>query len=173
MKNHALKITIGAMCVALSSFVLSLFTIKITQSFQIGFSEFPLMASGAILGPIYGGIVGLAKDVLTMLKYGYGPSLFTLAPMILGIVPGIALVIFGKKKFYSSVVIIFVTVIIAMMLRTGVILIATNTMFGVPWKALLIELPFKLGINVVEAIVYTIIFKIVLPQVDSILGEKV
>ncbi len=173
MNKSIYKLTIGSICVALSSFVLSLFTIKLTPELQIGFAEFPIIFSGIFLGPYYGATVGLTVDVLKMIKFGFPPSLFTLAPIALGVIPGLAAILIGKEKLFKNQFLLFVTVFIAMSARTIITSFALYFVNGSPVKAILLTLPIKFGSNLIEAGIYTIILAITLPAALSIFNNKV
>ncbi len=161
------KISYAAILVGLAV-VLSLFSIKITESFQLGVTEIPLMLSGFILGPLFGAIVGFVKDVFTMIKGGYPPSIFTLSPIILGLIPGLFLKIFGRERLYNSAVLIFTAVIIAGVLRTLNNTLALYVMFGTPWTVLKATLAVKLLIVLGESVIYVILFRLLLPRLKRV-----
>ncbi len=172
MKSYVNKIAIGAMCVALSSFVLSLFTIRVSEALQIGFTELPIIFSGAFLGPVFGGLVGFTVDLLKMLKYGYPPSVYTLAPIALGAVPGIVMVLVGKKKFYNNKLLIFLTVYLAMNVRTFFTSLGLYYVTGTPLKAIIISLPPKLLMNTIESVIYSLLLFTLLAAAKSIFDHK-
>ncbi len=165
------RITFAAIFVALS-FVFTLLSITVGPS-QFGITEFPLMGSGFVLGPIYGSIVGLVKDVITMLMKGYPPSLFTLSPILLGLIPGLFLVIFGKEKLYSSVPLLAASIYIATIARTINNTFALHYVMGFEWEAILLSLPLKLLAILVEGIVYVIAFRTLLPRIHAIFKDKI
>ncbi len=170
MKNNTLKMVVAALLVALA-FVFALFTIRISEAMQIGFTEFPLLAAGFILGPFYGALTGLVKDLLEMMRMGYPPSLYTLAPVVLGLLPGIALKVFGSKKLYNSIPILFLVILITTLTRTFVVSLSLHYVNGLEWGAVFVTLPPKIIIVIIEAVIYTVAFKMLLPLVKNMFNK--
>lgn len=160
------KMVFAAFFVALA-FVFSLFTITIGQGMQIGITEFPIMVSGFVLGPLYGSLVGLVKDVITMMRMGYPVSIFTLSPILLGLIPGLFLKVFGKEKLYKNVGLLILAVYITTLARTLNNSVALHYVYGMEWKAVIALLPPKLLILAMEGILYVIIFRTLLPIIDK------
>lgn len=171
MKRNVAKIAIGAICIALSSFVLSLFTIRVNEALQIGFTELPIIFSGALLGPVYGSVIGFVVDLLRMIKFSYAPSLFTLAPIVLGMVPGISLIVFKQRISYKFPILI-ITVFVAMTLRTLITSLALYYVQGLTFQGILITLPIKMLANVIETVIYALILYVILPAATTIFNEK-
>ncbi len=161
--SHVRKLAFAAIFVALA-FVFGLLSITVSNA-QFGITELPLMLSGFVLGPVYGALVGGVKDVVTMITRGYPPSLFTLAPIILGLIPGLFLVIFGKKRLYESTVLIATCVYLTTLTRTVITSFALHYVIGLEWEAVYLGLPMRLGALVVEGVVYTMVLKILLPLI--------
>ncbi len=165
------RVTFAAIFVALS-FVFSLFAITFYNA-QIGITEFPIMSSGFVLGPFYGALVGFIKDVVTAINKGYPLSLFTFSPIILGLIPGIFLKVFGKKKLYSNVFLLASCIYLTTILRTVNNSFALYYVMAVPWAGIKAGLTLRLGAVAVEGVLYTIIFRTLLPRIDAIFGEKI
>ncbi|MFV0499847.1 MAG: folate family ECF transporter S component [Bacilli bacterium] len=160
------KMVYAAIFVALA-FVFSLFSVTFGNSMQIGITEFPIMASGFVLGPVFGSLVGLVKDFITMMRHSYPPSLFTISPILLGFIPGLASLIFAKDKLYKSAKWLFVVVFITTLLRTINNSVALYFVNGLEIKAILLLLPMKLVILTIEAVLYAIIFRTLLPIIKQ------
>ncbi len=158
MNKNIKRLTFAAVFVALA-FVLNLFTIKVSDSLQLGIAELPIMTSGLFLGPIYGSIVGFVFDILK----GYPISLFTLGPIALGLIPGLALKLFGREKLYSSILLLSLVVFSATLARTGINMLAIRYVHGLEWEAIFLTLPPKLLAVGVEGVIYIIVYRSLLP----------
>lgn len=169
--NDVRKLAYAAILLALAV-VLSFFTINFGQGLQFGISEAPIMYTGFFLGPIYGSLVGLLRDVFTMLRLGYPPSLFTLAPIALGLIPGLALKFFGSKKLYNSLGLIFVVILVTTLTRTMINAISLHYVIGLSWKSVLISLPPKLLAILIEGGIYSVLFHKLLPITERLFIKK-
>lgn len=67
---------------------------------RIGFGEIPLMISGMLFGPIVGGIVGIASDLIGIMVNPQGPPHygFTISSMLWGVIPGLYVMYFKRNK---------------------------------------------------------------------------
>lgn len=159
------KVSFAAIFVALSV-VFSFLTVSILPTFQVGVTEFPIMGSGFVLGPFFGSLVGLVKDVFTMISKGYPPSLFTLSPILLGLIPGLFTVIVGKKRVYNSFWLLLVIVYITTLARSVNDSMSLHFVYGLEWNAVIAMLPAKMLLVVVEGVIYALLFKLTLPIID-------
>ena len=72
VKSSALELknvksmTIAAMLLALNILLFLFFSIQITNSLRLSFSYLPIAASGSLYGPVVGGIVAAAGDLLNL-----------------------------------------------------------------------------------------------------------
>ena len=83
-------LVLAALFVALGV-VLQIYSIK-TPIARIGLSPIPIMLSGLFLGPVTGGIVGLAKDLIGVLIDGNAPfPWITLVQIMYGVLPALFL----------------------------------------------------------------------------------
>lgn len=73
--------------------VLSMFTINVTNILKVGFAYLPIAAAGMLFGPVVGGIVGAAGDVLGYFVQPTGPYFpgFTLNAFLSGFLYGLVL----------------------------------------------------------------------------------
>ena len=73
--------------------VLNLFTVNVSSLIKIGFSYLPVAVAGMLFGPVVGGIVGAAGDVLGYFIQPTGPYFpgFTLNAFLSGFVYGLFL----------------------------------------------------------------------------------
>lgn len=103
-KHIVLVALFTAMSVILSR-VLVVYVLGGTK--RISFASIPIFIGSLYLGPFYGGIIGALTDIIGSIMFPVGDFniLFTIAPTISGILPGL---IMGKNynKFPIKVVII-------------------------------------------------------------------
>ena len=73
MKNNKTKlIAIAGLLIALGT-VLSFFHIAISNVMEIRFTSFVFAVAGYVMGPVWGGVVGAATDILGWLVRPTGP----------------------------------------------------------------------------------------------------
>lgn len=101
-KELILKISLGAVLIAIGT-ILKFFSIS-TGEFRFGFYEIPVLLSGFLLGPLFGGLVGIGVDLIYWIFSGYNFSLIMMcSSMLWGVMGGL---LFYKKTSYVSVLII-------------------------------------------------------------------
>ncbi|HEY8364312.1 MAG: folate family ECF transporter S component [Bacilli bacterium] len=100
--------------------IMKLFISYETQFFAVRIFEIPIMIAGILLGPLYGGLVGLVTDlVYSMINIrglNVGPNLFTVEAMLFGIIPGIVFTFFRYKKttiILSTVITLIIAFIVS------------------------------------------------------------
>ena len=170
-KNDRLRaLAIGAMMAALSIVferVLYITPASNALDFRIGLSNVPIILAGIAASPFIGAVCGVVSDIIGCFISGYAPfPLLTIAPLIMGFLPGFLLWILcrnGKKySFLKVAAAILITHIIASVLVTT---IGLSVMNGTPFIPLLIErLPFcainlAIDITLVYLLLKTQIFK--------------
>ncbi|MBE6546985.1 MAG: folate family ECF transporter S component [Ruminococcaceae bacterium] len=95
----AMSVVIGIFCKSFLNFGGGLF--------RITFENLPIILTGFLFGPILGGVVGIASDMISYLLSGqmYPPNLIvTLGAAAVGVVSGIVFRLCGKKKKTVSIV---------------------------------------------------------------------
>ena len=97
-------ITLTAMLVAMSV-VIGIFCKSVLNFggglFRVTFENFPIILAGIILGPITGGVVGIASDMVSYLLSGqtYPPNLVvTLGAFIIGVTSGLVAKYLIRKR---------------------------------------------------------------------------
>ncbi len=118
MKNISLKLTkyiaISA-CMICLSFILNRFLSFSTNWFRIGLSSVPIVFTGLILGPIWGGIVGACSDLVSAFlvpQGAYFPG-YTLDSALLGILPFLTMKLFkGRNKLQTLIYFLLTCVIL-------------------------------------------------------------
>ncbi len=95
----AMSVIIGIFCKSLLNFGGGLF--------RITFENLPIILSGIIFGPIVGGVVGIASDLVSYLLSGqvYPPNLVvTLGACLVGVISGIVAKYLIKKRGILQIV---------------------------------------------------------------------
>lgn len=114
------KIVFGAIFASIA-IIMKLFITYETQFFAVRFFEIPIMIAGILIGPLYGGLVGLVTDlVYSMINIrglNVGFNLFTLEAMIYGILPGVIFTFARYNKINIILSIVF-TLIIAFIISS-------------------------------------------------------
>ena len=96
----AISVVIGIFCKTYLNFAMGLF--------RVTFENLPIIMTGIIYGPIVGGIVGAASDLVSYLFSAqvYPPNLIvTLGAMTVGIVSGICSKLIVRKKGNTQIII--------------------------------------------------------------------
>ena len=95
----AISVVIGIFCKSYLNFALGLF--------RITFENLPIIISGIIFGPIVGGIVGVAADLVSYLFSAqvYPPNLVvTFGAMMIGVISGLVSRFIVRKKGTKQIV---------------------------------------------------------------------
>ncbi len=152
--------------------VLSFYTIRVSADFQISFSEIPILFSGYLFGPLWGALTGFANDCITMIMKGYSPSIMTIGKIAVGLIPGIALLIIGKKKLYKNVILLFLITFVTLSLRTFINSVGMVVQFGSTVDAQYALAGFKTLMNLVDSTIFVLIAFKLLPMLDKMLNKN-
>ncbi len=96
----AMSVVIGIFCKSFLNFG--------TGLFRISFDSLPIILSGILLGPVYGGFVGIATDLIS---YFLSPQQYpinlvvTFGCMLLGLISGLISAFFIKKRGYAQIIV--------------------------------------------------------------------
>ena len=130
----------------------------------------PIAMAGAILGPVYGGIVGALADIMGAILFPQGAYFpgFTATAFIQGLIPGLII----HKAFISKTVDkkkLMIYVVISMVLTTIIASLGMNTL----WlsilfkKGFLVMLPGRLVTSISVGIINTIVLGIMLNMLKN------
>ena len=105
---------------------------------RLSFGKAPLILSGLLLGPFAGGLAGLVGDVLGVIINSHGAPMihpgFTLSSVLTGALPGIIVILSGKKR--SSLFNVIVSNIVVLISVNFVLdAIWLSQMYGNPYLA--------------------------------------
>ena len=159
MKN-TVRITLSALFVAMS-IIIGLFC-KTFLSFsggllRISFESLPIIMSGIMFGPIIGGVVGGATDLITyfLSPQIYPPNLIvTLGCAMLGVCAGVISHYVVKKKGYLRLVL---SCVVAHMI--GSMVIKTVGLFQFYQWSTLVRIPIYAIIAAAESTVMCLLYK--------------
>lgn len=85
-----LTLTYAGVLIALNIVLSKFVSIPIGPTLRLSVSQVPLILAGIWLGPVTGGLCGLAGDMLGCLVSGYAPNPFiTVTAVIMGVVPAL------------------------------------------------------------------------------------
>lgn len=160
-KANLKTITTAAMMAALS-IILERF-LPITppsnmMDIRITLSNIPIILTSALVSPIAGALCGIVSDLIGCFISGYAPfPLLTLAPLVMGLLPGIVL---GKKGSYPFIKVLFAVVITHILASVLITTFGLSVMRGVAFIPLLIARLPSMGINlVIDTVLVYILLK--------------
>ncbi len=145
----AMSVIIGIFCKNFMNFGLGLF--------RITFENLPIILAGIYLGPIVGGFVGVATDLISYLLSSqiYPPNLIvTAGAMMIGIIAGLVPMLLVRKRGCAQIVIssICAHIIGSMIIKS----IGLYQFYGI---AVLWRIPVYIGIASVEIFIICILYK--------------
>lgn len=153
---------------ALSIILSRYFGFFITPTMKFSFGTLPLMISGMMLGPVLGGLTGVAADLIgVMINAGGTPHLgFTFGALLTGAMPGIISYLCKKKKIdlkFEVLLIVFFVYFISHNLLTPVWL---SQLYGTPYKVLIVSRLPKVLIDAVINYILLYFFALkILPRI--------
>lgn len=166
--NKTKKITLTALFIALAVVLRTFATVFLFGTTKFGFSFLPIVLSSAVLGTVYGGIVGGASDVVGYLIKPDGAFFpgFTISAILKGIIYGLFL--FKKPKNILNISLAILTTII--LVDLGINSIWINMLYGTNITAVIISklatLPIYAGLQI---LILFIMFKYLDKEISKIL----
>lgn len=146
--KHLKAITAGAMMAALSIILERVLTITPASNMmdiRISLSNIPLILASVVISPVVGAVAGVVSDIVGCFISGYAPfPLLTLAPLVMGFLPG---VILNKKGSYSFFKVLFAVAITHLLSSVLVTTCGLSVMRGTPFIPMLITRLPSCGIN--------------------------
>ncbi len=115
--------------------VLSFYTLRPTEFLKISFAFLPLCIIGALYGPVFGGLVGIAADLISYAISPAGPYFigFTISGFLSGFIYGI----FLYKKNVSLPRVIFAKLTISLFVQIGLNSVWLKLLYGTPIIAMM------------------------------------
>lgn len=153
-RTRLYALTAGAMMAALS-IVLERF-LPITppsnmMDIRISFSNIPLILASILVSPVIGAIAGVVSDIVGCFISGYAPfPLLTLAPLVMGFLPGVFL---NKRSAYPFWKVLFAVTVSHIFASILITTYGLSVMRGVPFIPMLITRLPSCGIGFVIDVV--------------------
>ncbi len=143
----AMSVVIGMICKTYFTF----------GAIRVTFDNLPVMLSGILLGPVWGGAVGAAADLVTAPLTGSVNPMITLGAAAIGIISGfLGKYAFQKKTFVSVLLAVMPSHVLGSMIIKS---IGLWYFYGYPIALLLPRIPLYLGIGLIETYIIYIIIK--------------
>ncbi len=152
MKKLSIKTIVALAMLSAISIILSRFcVIWITNSIRISFGNIPIILAGILFGPLAGGLVGAASDILGaafLSGLGWYPPI-TISPILMGVIPGLLhMLVVRKLSWVRMACVVLPADIIAAM---GWSTFCLYTLYGTPISVLLtVRIPLYLAIAFLE-----------------------
>lgn len=156
------RLTLASMLVALSIVLDLIVKLIITaQDFSIPLYALPLIIGGAILGPIYGMVMGLIQDIVSffILPSGTFNILFSVSAMMWGLFSG--LLLRGKRHFTFVLGTVFISHVFVTTTNT----IALWILFS---RGAALNLILRAGMIPVNIIVLTILYQVLQDRLEDL-----
>lgn len=157
IKNKLRAITAGAMMAALSIIlerVLALMPASNMMDVRISLSNVPIILAGVLVSPIVGGIAGVVSDIVGCFISGYPPfPILTLAPLVIGFMPGMILKFSKGLPKYSFLKVASAITVSHVFSSVLITTFGLSVMRGVGFIPMLITRLPSMGINLVIDVV--------------------
>ena len=158
-------LTVSAMLTAISIVIASLCKVIPFLNFGIGlritFENMPIIMAGIFFGPIVGGCVGLATDIISCITAGMVPiPLVTVGATSIGVIAGVLSKYIVKKKGIPQIAVsVVASHAIGSMIIKSLGLWQYYYNFGAGGITLLFRIPIYIGIIIVEIAVISLLLK--------------
>lgn len=172
VKNTVRKIVYAGIFIALNIILTRIFSYSVRIGSVVGvrlsLSQVPLVLSGIILGPLYGGFCGALSDLVGFpinSQGAYFPG-FTISAALMGIVPGlVGKLIRDRWNLISlSITIIITTVLTSTILNSLWVYILSGS-------AAIVLLPPRIVANIIMIPIYIFMVNIFLKHYKRIEGQ--
>lgn len=144
MPKNRIRIMTGvAMLTAFSVILERFFPLVNTDTLRVSLGNVPIIISSIFLGPVAGVLCGVVSDIIGCFLNGYPPfPLLTIAPLTVGLLPGISARIFKNKPNLgmSNIFVLSGTMFLTNLLAS--VLITTfglHVLYGTPIPVLLLQ----------------------------------
>ena len=165
MPKNRIRIMTGVAMLTAFSVILERFLPLVnTDTLRVSLGKVPIIISSIFFGPIAGALCGVVSDIIGCFLNGYPPfPLLTLAPLTVGLLPGISARIFKNKLNLgmSNIFVLAGTMIVTNLLASALITtIGLHVLYGLPIPALLLQrIPVTFINTAVEVLILYLILK--------------
>jgi len=154
---------------AASSIILTRFLgfMALGGAIRISFGGLPIALAGALMGPFWGGMVGMVADILGGSLFPQGAFFpgFTLTAALSGVIPG--MIIYGRKPLIR-----LIAISSALNALIGSLILNTFWLTILLKKGFLVLLPTRILSSIVIAFLEAILLKILLNAFESQTGKS-
>ena len=144
-------LTTGAMMATLSIIlerVVAIMPASNMMDIRISLSNVPLILAGILVSPVIGGLSGVVSDIVGCFISGYAPfPLLTLAPLVIGFLPGALLC--KKENGYAFGKVFFSIVVSHILASVLITTYGLSIMRGVHFVPMLLSRLPSCGINLI------------------------
>ncbi len=127
--------------------------------FRVTFENLPIIISGIMFGPLVGGVVGIAADLISCIWAGQTPiPLVAVGSVCVGVISGLLSQYVFKKRGYLRLILppFFAHIVGSMIIKT----IALNQFYGMTYGvALLWRIPLYIAIAALEIFIICLMYK--------------
>lgn len=139
-----------AISIVMTRFLYIMLPIGGVDGMRISFGDLPIMLSGFLLGPVVGGLTGIAADLIGVLINPQGPYFpgFTFSSMMWGVIPGLVMMAFKSRREYSWLKVMLAVGLCYIVVSLGLNTLWISKLYG---SAFIVLLPARI-LNVVISI---------------------
>ena len=158
--NRVRKLVLLGLLTAISLVLSRLCVIYLTPSVKINFGNIPLLLGGLLFGPVAGGVIAAAADILGaafLSGLGWYPPL-TVGACLMGVVPGLLrrIAVSNPSVWRIGIVVLISNLVVGMCWNTWWLHVLYQTPI---WSLLLVRVPLYLGMTVVETLALTLLLR--------------
>lgn len=158
-----LKVMVCAALLTAISIVLGKYlAVNPTIFIRVSFENLPILMAGMFFGPLVGGVVGAAADLIGCFMVGYSINpIITLGAALIGVISGtISTFAFRKREGWRGTCRIFIPVMSAHVICSmGIKSVGMAVYYGTPVETLFWRIPLYLVVGAVEGYLIMLLFK--------------
>ena len=165
MPKNKIRIMTGTAMLTAFSVILERFLPLVnTDTLRVSLGNVPIIMSSIFFGPVAGALCGVLSDIIGCFLNGYPPvPLLTLAPLTVGLLPGISAKIFKNVNGngISNIFVLSGTLIVTNLLASAFITtMGLHVLYGSPFPFLLAQrIPVTLINTAVEILILFLILR--------------
>ncbi|MBO5024008.1 MAG: folate family ECF transporter S component [Clostridia bacterium] len=153
---------VAALLTALSIVLGKYLAVNVTDSLRISFENLPILMAGLFFGPLIGGVVGAAADMIGCFLVGYSINpIITLGAFLIGVISGIiGMYAFPGKENWRATPRVFLPVALSHIICSmGIKSLGMIVYFDTPWEILIMRVPIYIFTAAVEGYLIMLLFR--------------
>ena len=153
---------VAALLTALSIVLGKYLAVNVTDSLRISFENLPILMAGLFFGPLIGGVVGAAADMIGCFLVGYSINpIITLGAFLIGVISGIiGMYAFPGKENWRATPRVFLPVALSHIICSmGIKSLGMIVYFGTPWEILIMRVPIYVFTGIAEGYLIMLLFR--------------